>query len=68
LGLAVGLAGHAAPLAFLLGGIMEHLTSLSYVWLGISFYSDRQGFFFNGLQVRRAHDKRRKAKMHSAMD
>jgi hypothetical protein len=49
-------------------GIMELLTGLSYVWLGIAFYSDRQGFFFNALKVRSAHDERRKAKMHPAMD
>ena len=37
LGLAVGLAGHAAPIAFLLGGIMALLTGLSYARLGVAF-------------------------------
>ena len=46
LGLAVGLAGHAAPLAFFLGGIMALLTGLSYARLGIAFHSDGGSFTY----------------------
>ena len=46
LGLAVGLAGHAAPVAFFLGGIMALLTGLSYAKLGIAFHSDGGSFTY----------------------
>jgi len=46
LGLAVGLAGHAAPLAFVLGGIMALLTGLSYARLGVAFHSDGGSFTY----------------------
>jgi len=40
LGLAVGLAGHAAPIAFAIGGVTALLTGLSYARLGLAFRSD----------------------------
>jgi len=46
LGLSVGLAGHAAPVAFVLGGIIALLTGWSYVRLGLSFRSDGGSFTY----------------------
>lgn len=46
LGLAIVQAGHAAPIAFLLGGIIALLTGLCYVRLGITFQSDGGSFTF----------------------
>jgi len=37
LGLAIAQAGHAAPIAFALGGIIALLTGLSYARLGLVF-------------------------------
>jgi len=46
LGLSVGLAGHAAPLAFALGGLIALLTGWSYARLGLSFRSDGGSFTY----------------------
>ncbi len=46
LGLSVGLAGHAAPIAFALGGIIALLTGWSYARLGLSFRSDGGSFTY----------------------
>lgn len=46
LGLSVGLAGHAAPIAFALGGIIALLTGWSYARLGLSFHSDGGSFTY----------------------
>jgi len=46
LGQAVGLAGHAAPLAFLLSGIIALLTGLSCARLGIAFHSGGGSFTY----------------------
>ncbi len=46
LGLSVALAGHAAPLAFALGGIIALLTGLSYARLGLAFHSDGGSFTY----------------------
>jgi len=46
LGLAVGLAGHAAPIAFALGGTIAMLTGWSYARLGLSFRSDGGSFTY----------------------
>ncbi len=46
LGLAVGLAGHAAPIAFAMGGVVALLTGWSYAWLGLSFRSDGGSFTY----------------------
>ena len=46
LGLSVGLAGHAAPLAFALGGMIALLTGLSYARLGLVFRSDGGSFTY----------------------
>lgn len=46
LGLAVGLSGHAAPIAFALGGIIALLTGWSYARLGLSFRSDGGSFTY----------------------
>ena len=46
LGLSVSEAGHAAPLAFALGGIIALLTGLSYARLGVSFHSDGGSFTY----------------------
>ncbi|NOX09224.1 MAG: amino acid permease [Gammaproteobacteria bacterium] len=46
LGLAIVQAGHAAPIAFLLGGIIALLTGLCYVRLGITFQSGGGSFTF----------------------
>lgn len=46
LGLSVALAGHAAPIAFGLGGLIALLTGFSYAHLGISFKSDGGSFTY----------------------
>lgn len=46
LGLSVGVAGHAAWLAFLLGGVIAVLTALSYAHLGLRFESDGGSFTY----------------------
>lgn len=46
LGLSVGMAGHAAPIAFTLGGIIALLTGWSYARLGLSFHSDGGSFTY----------------------
>jgi len=46
LGLSVSLAGHAAPVAFTLGGIIALLTGLSYSKLGLAFRSDGGSFTY----------------------
>jgi len=46
LGLSVALAGHAAPIAFALGGILALLTGFSYTKLGISYHSDGGSFTY----------------------
>nr|WP_297526678.1 APC family permease [Thiohalobacter sp.] len=46
LGLAIAQAGHAAPLAFALGGAIALLTGLSYAHLGLSFRSDGGSFTY----------------------
>lgn len=44
LGLAVGLAGHGAPIAFALGGVIAILTGWSYARLGLAYRSDGGNF------------------------
>jgi amino acid transporter len=46
LGLAIALAGHAAPIAFILSGLLALLTGLSYARLGIAFRSDGGSFTY----------------------
>ncbi len=46
LGLSVSLAGHAAPIAFALGGIIALLTGWSYARLGLSFHSAGGSFTY----------------------
>ncbi|MGV6859572.1 MAG: APC family permease [bacterium] len=46
LGLAIAQAGHAAPIAFTLGGIIALLTGLSYARLGLKFQSDGGSFTY----------------------
>ena len=46
LGLSVGLAGHAASIAFLMGGIIAILTGYSYSKLGLKFRSDGGSFTY----------------------
>lgn len=46
LGLAIAQAGHAAPLAFALSGIVALLTGLSYARLGVAFRSDGGSFTY----------------------
>ena len=46
LGLAIAQAGHAAPIAFALGGIIALLTGLSYARLGLVFQSSGGSFTF----------------------
>jgi amino acid transporter len=46
LGLAVGTAGHAAPVTFILGGIIALLTGFSYARLGLEFHSDGGSFTY----------------------
>jgi len=46
LGLAIAQAGHAAPIAFALCGILALLTGLSYARLGVAFCSDGGSFTY----------------------
>ncbi len=46
LGLSVGMAGHAAPVAFALGGVIALLTGWSYARLGLTFRSDGGSFTY----------------------
>ena len=46
LGLAIAQAGHAAPIAFVLGGVIALLTGYSYAKLGIIFHSDGGSFTY----------------------
>jgi len=46
LGLSVNLAGHAAPIAFGIGGVIAMLTGWSYVRLGLKYRSDGGSFTF----------------------
>ena len=46
LGIAVGISGHAAPLAFGLGGLIAMLTGYSYVKLALAFRSDGASFTY----------------------
>ncbi len=46
LGLAVLQAGHAAPVAFALGGIIALITGVSYTKLGLHFHSDGGSFTY----------------------
>jgi len=46
LGLSVGLAGHAAPIAFTLGGFIALLTGWSYARLSLTFRSDGGSFTY----------------------
>jgi len=46
LGLAIAQAGHAAPIAFALGGVIALLTGYSYARLGLEFRSDGGSFTY----------------------
>lgn len=46
LGLAIARSGHAAPLAFALGGMIALLTGLAYARLGLHFQSDGGSFTY----------------------
>ena len=46
LGLAIAQAGHAAPIAFAIGGLIALLTGLSYTNLGLAFRSSGGSFTF----------------------
>ena len=46
LGLAVALAGHAAPVAFAFGSIIAMLTGWTYVKLGLTYRSDGGSFAY----------------------
>ena len=46
LGLAIAQAGHAAPIAFALGGAIALVTGLSYAKLGLAFHSDGGSFTY----------------------
>ncbi|HHJ38922.1 MAG: hypothetical protein AXA67_10590 [Methylothermaceae bacteria B42] len=46
LGLSASLAGHAAPLAFVLGGMIALLTGWSYARLGLVYHSDGGSFTY----------------------
>ncbi len=46
LGISIGLAGHAAPLAFALGGMLALMTGWSYARLGLCFRSDGGSFTY----------------------
>lgn len=46
LGIAVGISGHAAPLAFGLGGLIALLAGYSYVRLALTFRSDGASFTY----------------------
>jgi len=46
LGLSAEIAGHAAPLAFALGGLIAGLTGLAYARLGLAFEADGGSFTY----------------------
>ena len=46
LGIAVGIAGHAAPLAFALGGVIAILAGYSYVTLALAYRDDGASFTY----------------------
>jgi len=46
LGLSVSISGHAAPIAFSIGGIIAFLTGLSYAKLGVRFGGDGGSFTY----------------------
>jgi len=46
LGLSIGLAGHAAPLAFAIGGLLALITGWSYAKLSLCFHSDGGSFTY----------------------
>ncbi len=46
LGLAIAQAGHAAPLAFALGGMIALITGMAYARLGLKFQSDGGSFTY----------------------
>jgi len=46
LGLAVTVAGNAAPLAFLIGGLLALLAGYSYIRLALAFHSDGASFTY----------------------
>ena len=46
LGLSVALSGHAAPIAFALGGVIALLTGFSYAKLGMAYHSDGGSFTY----------------------
>ena len=46
LGLAIAQGGHAAPIAFALGGVIALLTGYSYARLGLAFHSDGGSFTY----------------------
>jgi len=46
LGLAVAQAGHAAPIAFAIGGVIALITGISYTKLGLAFHSDGGSFTY----------------------
>jgi amino acid transporter len=46
LGLSVALSGHAAPIAFALGGLIALLTGFSYAKLGLAYHSDGGSFTY----------------------
>ena len=46
LGLSVAVSGHAAPIAFALGGLIALLTGLSYARLGLAYHSDGGSFTY----------------------
>ncbi len=46
LGLSASLAGHAAPLAFVLGGVVALLTGWSYARMGLAYRSDGGSFTY----------------------
>jgi len=46
LGMAVDISGHAAPLAFALGGLLAFIAGYSYVRLAIAYHSDGASFTY----------------------
>jgi len=46
LGIAVGIAGHAAPFAFVLGGLIAILSGYSYVKLALAYRDDGASFTY----------------------
>jgi len=46
MGLAVSISGHAAPIAFLLGGIIAFLAGYSYIRLALAFRNDGASFTY----------------------